>query len=409
MSLERKRNPSWSAGPSLRFFIGGGKCPSRGIEARRIQDYLLLNGWEGTESAHEADLVVLSTCAYCIRTEKASVEAIRRLYQSKSDTAEFVVCGCLPGIAPDVLDEFEGIQRILPGELDKLDLLINPKVRIKDVPEPNNPSITNLLNSESLGRRISRRIEFSVPFFRLCLHKALDLFRSHSTVGHTFSLKLGTGCLGRCSYCAIRFATGELKSEPKDRIVDDFRRGLAAGFNRFALIGQDTGAYGIDIQSSFIELFTSILEIEGDYRLIITDFNAKWLIRYFDDLLPLLMEHRNRIEEMSIPIQSGSNRILHLMRRRYDICVAEDRLRKLMHEIPELNIGTHIMVGFPGETDEDFNSSKKFVEGLDFHEVGVFIYEDRPNIEAFGMKNKVSRRIARRRANIISLSARRRC
>ena len=389
------------------FFIGGGRCPSRCIDGWRIRDFLLRNGWVETAKISHADLIILMTCAYCGRTEKASLDALRRLYRKKKRAARLVICGCLPGIDPDALGAFGNADWVLPRDLNAWDRILEPDVSIKEIPEPNTGYLRDLLRSETIRRRLPARVEPSISFLGFCRERLADRLGKKTLKSPSFHLKLGNGCMGNCSYCAIRFATGRFVSKPKHLLLEEFERGLNSGFRHFSIIGQDTGAYGLDIQETFVDLLDSLLTIEGDYRMTISDFNGQWLLRYFDDLMRLLGDHPDRIVEMRIPIQSGSNRILRLMRRPYDIRDIRDRLLRLMRTFPEIAVETHIMVGFPGETEEDFLRSKELVEALDFRDVGVFLYEDRPRTEAADLPDKVSGRTARRRANILSVSARR--
>lgn len=389
------------------FLIGGGKCPSRRIEGWRIRDFLLRNGWVETTQVVHADLIILMTCAYSGRTEKASLDALRWLYRAKARSAKLIICGCLPGIDPDSLGAFENSDWVTPRDLNVWDRLLKPDVSIMEVPEPNTGHLRDLLRSETIRYRLPVRAEASISFLRFCWERLVHRFGKKTPMWPSFHLRLGNGCMGNCSYCAIRFATGGLVSKPKHLLLEEFERGVTAGFRHFSLIGQDTGAYGLDIHETFADLLGSLLTIEGDYRITISDFNGQWLVRYFDSLMRLFGDHADRIGEMRIPIQSGSNRILRLMRRNYDIHDVRGRLKLLMRTFPEIAVETHIMVGFPGETEDDFLRSKDLVEELDFRDVGVFIYEDRPRTEASDLPDKVSRRTARRRANILSVSTRR--
>ena len=216
-----------------RFYLGSGKCPSRNVEAQRIYNYLIRNGWESTDSVQDADLVILSTCASKDRAAEASLDTMSRLYKAKSDSAPFLVTGCLPLIDRDAVREFEGLQLISPRELEKIDLLFDHHVKLREVPEPNIITVPDVTKQDSFKWRVPYRIELSIPFLRFCYYRIMELFRDKTDEGPFFNLKLGTGCLGECSYCAIKFVTGKMISRDPDTLIEEFRRGLVSKYRYF--------------------------------------------------------------------------------------------------------------------------------------------------------------------------------
>ena len=159
----------------------------------------------------------------------------------------------------------------------------------------------------------------------------------------------------------------------------------------------------MDIGTTIFDLFKRIYEFDGNYKLIITDFNPQWLIKYHDELLSLFLENANRLKGIEIPIQSGCDRILRLMRRPYKIEDVKAKLEDLKKKLPDLRINTRIIIGFPGETTEDFNETKKLFQELCFRFYGVGVYEycDRPTAEASKMKDKIPHKIKHERAKIL--------
>jgi threonylcarbamoyladenosine tRNA methylthiotransferase CDKAL1 len=176
-----------------------------------------------------------------------------------------------------------------------------------------------------------------------------------------FTIRLARGCLGNCSYCAIKFAAGTLESKPIGEILLEFKKGLSQGHRLFTLIAGDTGCYGIDIGTSAVELLSEIFKVDGAYKLIIKEFNAQWLIKYQSELETLLTTNFDKIDYIIVPVQSASDKILRLMQRPYNIENVKNCLRSLKSNIPQLNITTHIMAGFPEETEEDFQKSVDFI------------------------------------------------
>ena len=214
-------------------------------------------------------------------------------------------------------------------------------------------------------------------------------------------MRVATGCLGNCSYCAVKFAVGELESKPIDAIVNEFKSGLDQGFEHFVLIAGDVGCYGVDIGTSAIELLSNLFAVEGAYKIIIKEFNAQWVVKYFQDLLKIFKENYEKIDYIVVPVQSASNRMLRLMKRPYTIENVKKYLNIIKSEVPDLQISTHIMVGFPGETEEDFKESVDFIREYEFPFVDIYAYDDRPNTAASQMAGKVPQKIIDQRVDAV--------
>jgi tRNA A37 methylthiotransferase MiaB len=210
-------------------------------------------------------------------------------------------------------------------------------------------------------------------------------------------LLLSRGCDAHCTYCAIPEAVGPLKSLPLETVVDNFSKMLARGQSIVSLIATDVGAYGVDRGSSVLELLHKLFAFSEPFKLIINDFHPIWVIRYGAALRDLFVAHADRIDYIVIPTQSGSDRILRLMGRSHSAEDAKKALLALKEAVPGIQIGTHIMVGFPGESKEDFNRTIDFVRTVDFSYLKVFRYDDRPNIASARLQEKVSDNIKRRR------------
>ncbi len=144
-----------------------------------------------------------------------------------------------------------------------------------------------------------------------------------------------------------------------------------------------------DIGTNIVHLLRKICDTKKDFSLIINDFNVNWLIKYYDDLLPLFIKNKDRIEDIRMPIQSGSDKILKSMKRPYKIHDVKRVISDLKAKLPNLRLNTHILVGFPGETAFDFEQSRQLLQELDFTTVAVYCYEERPGTLAALMPEKV--------------------
>jgi MiaB/RimO family radical SAM methylthiotransferase len=369
------------------YFLASAGCPRRAVDSQKIANYLETNKLEYTQDFKQADLIIVSTCAALKSREDLSKTAVTWYQEQKRRDAKIVVAGCLGKINPEVKKEFKEVFFISPREIDTLDDLIAAKVRFKDIPDPNQigsfPLFPDKREREAKGDRLNKRLDLA--------YEKKDLF----------TLRVATGCLGNCSYCAVKFAVGELESKPVDAIVKEFKSGLEQGFEHFVLIAGDVGCYGVDIGTSAIELFSKLFAVEGSYKIIIKEFNAQWVVKYFQDLLKIFKENYKKIDYIVVPVQSASNRMLRLMKRPYTIENVKKYLNIIKSEVPGLQISTHIMVGFPGETEEDFKESVDFIKEYEFPFVDIYAYDDRPNTAASQMAGKVPQKTIDQRVDAV--------
>ena len=358
------------------YYLASAGCPRRAVDSQKIADYLETNNLQFTQDVKQADLIIVSTCAALKSREDLSKTAVTWYQEQKRRDAKIVVAGCLGKINPEVKKEFDEVAFISPREIDDLDDLIAAKVRFKDIPDPNQIGSFPLFPDKPERQAKEDR-----------LNKRLDLNLDKKNL---FTLRIATGCLGNCSYCAVKFAVGQLESKSLDTIVKEFKSGLDQGFQHFVLIAGDVGCYGVDIGISVVELLRALFAVEGSYKIIIKEFNAQWVVKYFEDLLDLFKQSYKKIDYIVVPVQSASNRMLRLMKRPYTIEDVKKYLNIIKTEVPELQISTHIMVGFPGETEEDFKESIAFIKEYEFPFVDIYAYDDRPNTAASRMDGKIA-------------------
>ena len=386
-----------------RFFIYVKKtCPRRSLDALRLQKYFVENNWEPVSNPSDADLIFVYTCGCFDHYEKLSILSVEKALENKS--AKVIVTGCLPKANPESLDKFKTDCLVLAEDLN----LFSSIPANSSFGELNGFSRTqgiDDLHRGSLLRRLTFKkvldfIRYSVGKLHYSPNKqvwAQDVFFSKST----YRLEIARGCLGNCSYCAIKMGLPKFKSRPEEDIVKEFQSGLRKNFKTFALLAGDIGCYGFDIDTNLPSLLSRLFEVEGDYKILLWDFNVRWFIKYRLQLLSVLKENFKKVERIILPIQSGSNRILKLMNRHYTIEEVKDCILNLQKSIPELVLETHIMVGFPGETDEDFGKTLDLVKEIDFDDIAIFTYEDRPGTEASEMQDKVPEDVIKRRKKIL--------
>ncbi len=371
------------------FYLCALGCPRRGIDSQKIYNYLQANGYRFSEDYQNVDLIVISTCAFVQERENQSVQAIEYYREQRRDDAAMVVSGCLSKISPQTIEKYHDIAFLSPRELDSFDDIIGARTPFRDIPDPNQvfshpifPDFTPKAEKKAQTRQNVR----------------LDLEYEKEDM---FTIRLARGCLGNCSYCAIKFAAGSLESKSVAEIVGEFKNGLAEGYRTFTLVAGDTGCYGIDIGTTVVELLAAIFEIPGSYRLILKEFNAQWLIKYRNGLESLLKDNEDKIDYIIVPVQSASDKILQRMKRPYQIEKVKDCLRSMKEKIPGLRITTHIMAGFPGETESDFQQSLDFIKEFRFPYVDIYGYENRPRTEASRLDDQLSQEVIDRRVKLL--------
>lgn len=385
--VNRVKQTSVNNNPDQKKFIPfvNNFCPRRSLDTSRVYNYFLENHWQPTSKIKNADLIFIYSCGCFVSSEKRTLNTIQTALEKKKDQAELIVTGCLLDINKSALNGH--YQRIPVQQINALDNIINAQKKIENVPDANQiyPMKDLISPREFLIKKFKMDFEFSSLFYA----KVKSLFQGRSKYKKTWNIKIADGCLGNCSYCAIKFAAGRVKSKPLDAVVEEFKQGVERGEKTFVLINNDVGSYGKDISTNFALLLERLFDIEGQYQIRIIDLNPRWLIRYYDSLFPLFRKNRKKIAYLSMPVQSASDRILNLMKRPYKIDDIKKCFADLKKHIPELPINTHFIIGFPSETEKEFDQTCEFVRGFDFGRVSIHPYQDRPNTESSKMPDKI--------------------
>ncbi|MBL7051363.1 radical SAM protein [Candidatus Woesearchaeota archaeon] len=346
---------------NISVFIKTNACSRRGLDASRLHRFLELNNILINENPSEADYLFFFTCGFERQVINENILIINDLKKYKGD---LIVSGCLPKIIPKKFkEEFKNLN-LLPSNLKGLDKFFpDSKVKISEV------SDSNFLINE----------------------KSSELNKAHIRIAH--------GCLGSCSFCSIKNATGKLRSKSLESCKQEFVDLLQKGQTDFIINAEDTGAYGLDINSSFADLMSALSSTDKNNKakFFINDFHAKWALKYESTLTKLISE--KRISGMLIPIQSGSDRIINLMKRNYtfDLKDIPKMILKWRELDPELKIYTHFIIGFPSESKKEFMQSIDLAKRLDFDNIGLFQYADIENTESFKMKEKIPQTEIKRR------------
>lgn len=383
----------------MKVYVWSNGCIDNCLDELRIKKFFINNLWQIDNNPKTADVIIINTCAFDQESEKYSIEQIQYLSNIKKESAKIYVGGCLPAINKKRLESIFDGETFTPRSINKLNNLINPR-KIK-IEESNGykldkaifkySGMAKLLRTELLKKsRSPKSIED-----RLNSIKNKQYYQDY--VDKVYPIKISEGCLGKCSYCSIKRAKGALKSRPLNVIINDFKYGLKQKYNKFVLVGDEVGAYGQDINDNMnIEvLLQTLTRINGKYKIAIRNISPEWMIKYCNGLVNAIKT--NKIDSIMIPIQSGSQKILRLMNRKYDIRDLETSLLKIRQIFPSLRIYAHFMIGFPGEKEIDFKKTKNLIKSLNLNYVYLYKFQSRPGTAAEKMKMQISDKIKNRR------------
>jgi len=338
-------------------------CRTNQYDSERLRRLLELRGCETVGDAAQADAVVVNSCTV---TQAADAE-LRRYVRSLSRRSDgrllVVVTGCAAAVGGEAIRVLEGVTAVVPGQ--------DPEA---------------VANSLQLFPRTAEELDSGL----------LD----RSQRGTRAWLKVQDGCDLRCSYCVIRIARGRSRSRRPAEVIEEARR-LAQHHPEISLTGTHIGLYGKDLRprTTFAALLASLLDRVGHVRFRIGSLDCNQLD---DQLIELMVDSGGRLApHLHVPLQSGSDRVLRLMRRPYPACRYRARVERLCERVRPLGLGTDVIVGFPGETDEDHRRTVELVEALPFTYVHVFPYSNRRGTDAAGLPDPVPPQVKAERSREI--------
>jgi tRNA A37 methylthiotransferase MiaB len=357
-------------------------CIESFLDFARSGRALEAGGWQLGGRPEEADLVLVNTCIVGETVERRSVEAIQLVRRKMKPGAQLVVTGCMPAYNMEKLEElgvdFAFGARELKKLLDRYGLESPPEVHAL---EREYMGPYNVFNWASLLLARGSRLGLPVPSY---LYRRLGCIE----VPDMFFLRINRGCLQSCSYCATKFATGRLASVPLEELLASFDQALAQGHRNIALCGEETGCYGIDIGQDFTVLLEALLRRKERFVLHIRQHHPHYILKRLDRYCSLLADRR--VRSLTIPLQSGADRLLELMKRRHTNEQAVNLVRSVHAAAPHLLLRTHLIVGFPTETEEDFRATCRLAMDLPWDMILAYPYTNRPRTKAAELEPKVS-------------------
>ncbi|QQK79678.1 tRNA (N(6)-L-threonylcarbamoyladenosine(37)-C(2))-methylthiotransferase MtaB [Salicibibacter cibi] len=329
------------------------------------------------QSETRADVYVINTCTVTNTGDKKSRQAIRRCIRQNPD-AVICVTGCYAQTSPAEVMDIPGVD-IVVGTQDR-SKMIGYIEDFKQSREPIN-GVSNIMKTRVYE-------ELDVPAFT-------DRTRA--------SLKIQEGCNNFCTFCIIPWARGLLRSRQPEDVLKQARQLVSAGYKEIVLTGIHTAGYGEDFKDyNFAALLRELEQVEGLKRLRISSIEASQIT---DEVVEVVRNSETIVNHFHIPLQAGSDTVLKRMRRKYTTAYYRERVERLQAIFPDLAITTDVIVGFPGETDEEFRETYDFVRDLQFSEIHVFPYSKRTGTPAARREDQVDADVKKRRVQqLISLS-----
>lgn len=326
-----------------RFYIRVFGCPVRGIEAERVRQYFLANHCRES-SLKNAEIIGVFGCSVINATEKTTLEFLREINHPGK---RIILFGCSPELSAPKIREFFSGEMLATNALEKIDTLF-PEFSVK-FGEISLPTISH------------EDLEYNKPYLQQYYkYQNFSLLRRKSRPQIILTSK---GCSNACSYCSQRRAFGRLQSYPLELIIESYKKALNQHHTVFIFNGDDTGGFGQDIQSSFSELLLRLDQITPEDKKIVwilDNLHPQWLIKYQDTILKLV--RKRRVIDIVAPLQAASDRLLKDMRRKYSMEELVPLLEKLRTELPEIELTTHFIIGFPGQEDTDIQAIKTIVD-----------------------------------------------
>jgi len=391
------------------FFVQSFGCRATQADGAALDRQLAAQGLNPANSALEADLVVLNTCTVTAAADQDARASIRRIHRDNPD-AKIMVTGCYAQRAPQEIAALPGVTWVVGNSHKHQVAEIAAQARFRDqFPSEEYAAPQGEAQAGPPQNFVSlETVSLSAPAFTLVgdIFAHTELIAAPVFAGETVgektrpNLKVQDGCDNRCSFCIIPSVRGQSRSMPLERVIAEANALVEAGYREIVLSGINLGRWGRDFQPQrrFEQLLRALLEHTGIEKVRISSVEP---MDWSDDLIALVAGSPRIARHAHVPLQSGSDRILRRMHRKYRPWHYAEKIRKVREAMPDAAIGADVMVGFPGETDELFAESRSFIEHLPFTYLHVFTYSSRPGTPSATMPDQVPVHVARERNRVL--------
>lgn len=360
----------------MKYIIVTYGCQMNVHESEKLAYICEKMGYELTDRREEADLIIFNTCAIREGAEDrvfGNVGALKKL-KKKRPNIIIAVCGCMT--------QKEQTANYILKTFPFVDIVIGTF---------NLPNFEYYINAVKKGRQLELLTEGdpdeSVPYKR--------------TSGENAWVNIMQGCNNFCTYCIVPYVRGREKSRSEESILKEIREVVAEGkYKKITLLGQNVNSYGNDLKTgeNFARLLKKICEIPGDFKLTFMTSHPKDLT---DEVIDVVASEDKILKDIHLPAQSGNNRILKLMNRKYTREKYLEIIHKIREKIPNARITSDFIVGFPTETEEEFEDTMSLVREVKFDGIFAFMYSPREGTVAAQMEGQIDEKVKKRRVNAL--------
>ncbi|MBQ1889094.1 tRNA (N(6)-L-threonylcarbamoyladenosine(37)-C(2))-methylthiotransferase MtaB [Selenomonas caprae] len=347
-------------------------CKVNQFETETMEGLFKQKGYEIVPFEETADFYVINTCSVTSLGDRKSRQIIRRA-QRQNEQAIIAVCGCYSQVHPEEIKAIEGVRVVLgTKERSQIVELVEQAAREDGI-------------IDEVGNIMEARDFEDIPLYDMPQRTRAFL-------------KIEDGCQNFCSYCIIPYARGPVKSRHLDKIHAEAKKLVAAGFKEIVLTGIHLGAYGRDLagEVTLADACREVLKVEGLKRLRLGSLES---IELSPDLFELIRSDERFCAHLHLPLQAGSDSVLKDMNRHYDTAEFARLIEHVEREVPGVAVSTDIIVGFPGETEEQFQQGLAFVAAMNFSRMHVFPYSRRSGTPAAERKDQIPDPVKKERAH----------
>ena len=320
--------------PDSNIYISCNACKRREIDSILIEKYLVFNNYKVVKTLGTANVIIFFTCSF---SEEMSLDSYNKLEYYFLNFDHVIVCGCFPTIGMHKADFLSNIITIKNDKLQDIETYFPPR-------------------SYSLAE----------------IKDGNDIYYDDIFSDDVFLIRISRGCLGNCSYCAIKKAIGTHRSKNIDEILAEVELAISQQYSYIRLVADDGGAYGLDVNSNIINLLIQLCKYKK-LKGIELEINPKWALKYKDGLIQIIRDNPTLSYKITLPIQTASSRILKLMNREISI----QELGKLLNELKLISVSnifltTHIITGYPTEDRDDLIHTLDFLIENKFDQINIF-------------------------------------
>jgi len=361
----------------MKVYVKTFGCTLNKFDSLSMKRILLSSGYHLVEDPDESDVLIINTCGVKKQTEDRIISYLKQLNIRYGRRKKIVVAGCLPII---------NLDRLIKETRSDAIVGVSPGYKILD--------ILSKLNTNR-------------PIIDVWSGGQSPLIPPTYSAGVIEPIGISFGCLDNCAFCATKFARSKLNSIPIDKIVDHIEKCLKLGVKEFYLTSPDSGAYGFDLKPrrNIIDLLREIEKIDGIFKVRLGMINPRWVFKWLDDFIEVFKNSKHLYHFLHIPVQSGSDKVLRIMRRGHGVEEYVESVKRIRAEVGNrFTIITDVLIGHPGEEDQDFEYTIEIIKETMPDYINISKFFPRPNTEAKMMKKVPTNIIKARSRRMTELS-----